>query len=353
LERMSKKAAPEKAPVAKKPESKKEASKAKEEPKKEASKGKEEPKKEAPKAAAKSAATESKAAPAKQAAKSAPAKSAATKSAAGKERTPSSSKPVTKAGSQKPASAAPKAAPAKSAAGPVPESVLKKRKTAEQIAAKRAENRVAKRKTRTVSRRDIFKKAEAYVKEYRTQERELVRFKRQAKNNGNYYRAAEPRVAFVVRIRGINRLAPKTGKILQLLRLRQIHSGVFVKLNKATINMLRMVEPYITYGPPTIKSVSDLMYKRGHGRVNKQRIPLANNAVIQETLGKHGIICIEDLIHEIYTCGPHFKEANSFLWPFKLSSPLGGLSLKRRHYSEGGQHGNREEDINKLIKRMN
>jgi len=341
---MSKKAAPEKAPAAKKPESKKEAPKAKEEPKKEAPKQKEAPK------AAKSAAT---AVPAKQAAKPA-SKSAPAKAASGKERTPSSSKPVTKAGAQKAAStAAPKAAPAKSAAGPVPESVLKKRKTAEQIAAKRAENRVAKRKTRTVSRRDIFKKAEAYVKEYRTQERELVRFKRQAKNSGNYYRAAEPRVAFVVRIRGINRLAPKTGKILQLLRLRQIHSGVFVKLNKATINMLRMVEPYITYGPPTIKTVSDLMYKRGHGRVNKQRIPLANNAVIQESLGKHGIICIEDLIHEIYTCGPHFKEANSFLWPFKLSSPLGGLSLKRRHYSEGGQHGNREEDINKLIKRMN
>ena len=41
---------------------------------------------------------------------------------------------------------------------------------------------------------------------------------------------------------------PKTRKILQLLRLRQIFNGVFVRLNKATINMLRLVEPYITYG---------------------------------------------------------------------------------------------------------
>jgi hypothetical protein len=30
-------------------------------------------------------------------------------------------------------------------------------------------------------------------------------------------------------------------------------------------------------------------------------------------LGKHNIICVEDLVHEIMTVGPHFKEANNFL----------------------------------------
>jgi len=80
---------------------------------------------------------------------------------------------------------------------------------------------------------------------------------------------------------------------------------------------------------------------------------LTHNGVIEKSLGKYGIICIEDLIHEIYTVGPHFKEANNFLWPFKLSSPLGGYKQKRRHYTEGGDAGNREEDINKFVKRMN
>ena len=37
-------------------------------------------------------------------------------------------------------------------------------------------------------------------------------------------------------------------------------------------------------------------------------------------LGKYNIICIEDLIHEIYTVGPAFKQASNFLWPVKLSS---------------------------------
>jgi hypothetical protein len=42
-----------------------------------------------------------------------------------------------------------------------------------------------------------------------------------------------------------------------------------------------------------------------------------------QVLGKYGIICVEDLIHEIYTVGPHFKQASNFLWPVKLSAPRG------------------------------
>ena len=72
-----------------------------------------------------------------------------------------------------------------------------------------------------------------------------------------------------------------------------------------------------------------------------------------QSLGKEGIICVEDLVHEIYTVGPNFKKANNFLWPFKLSCASGGMDRKRNHYIEGGQYGNREEFINALIRRMN
>ncbi|CAN1277596.1 60S ribosomal protein L7-4 [Linum perenne] len=151
----------------------------------------------------------------------------------------------------------------------------------------------------------------------------------------------------------INAVDPKTKKILQLLRLRQIFNGVFLKVNKATVNMLRRVEPYVTYGYPNLKSVKELIYKRGFGKLEKQRIPLTDNSIVEKGLGKFGIICVEDLIHEIMTVGPHFKEANNFLWPFKLSAPLGGLKKKRNHYVEGGDAGNREDYINEIIRRMN
>ena len=61
---------------------------------------------------------------------------------------------------------------------------------------------------------------------------------------------------------------------------------------------------------PNQKSVRELIYKRGYGKVDKQRIPLANNAVIEEALGKFDILCVEDLVHEILTAGPNFKQVH-------------------------------------------
>jgi len=242
---------------------------------------------------------------------------------------------------------------AEAKAAAVPESVLRKRKREEQWAADKKEKALADRKKALESRKAIFARAEQYAQEYDAQEKELVQLKREARLKGGFYVSPEAKLLFVIRIRGINAMHPKTRKILQLLRLRQIFNGVFLKVNKATINMLRRVEPYVAYGYPNLKSVRELIYKRGYGKLNKQRIPLSNNNVIEEGLGNHNIICIEDLVHEIMTVGPHFKEANNFLWPFKLKAPLGGLKKKRNHYVEGGDAGNRENYINELIKRMN
>jgi large subunit ribosomal protein L7e len=240
-----------------------------------------------------------------------------------------------------------------SSAGTVPETVLKKRKRDEEWAQKKAAAAADTKKSNKGKRKEVFKRAEQYVKEYRQQEKDLIRLKREAKKNNGFYVEPEGKLAFVVRIRGINDMHPKTRKILQLLRLRQIHNGVFIKINKATVNMLKRVEPYVTWGYPNLKTVRELIYKRGYGKVNKNRIALTDNAIIEEVLGKHNIICIEDLVHEIYTVGPAFKQASNFLWPFKLSSAKGGMDNKRRHYVEGGHAGNREHFINNLVRLMN
>merc|ERR1711964_76246 len=118
------------------------------------------------------------------------------------------------------------------------------------------------------------------------------------------------------------------------------------------MNMLKLVEPYIAYGYPSLKNVRDLVYKRGYAKVDSRRVAITDNKLIEDSLGAQGIICMEDLIHEIVTVGPAFKKANNFLWPFKLSSPRGGLVKKRTHFNEGGDYGNREELIGQLINRM-
>ncbi|RDX58379.1 60S ribosomal protein L7-2, partial [Mucuna pruriens] len=217
----------------------------------------------------------------------------------------------------------------------VPSSVVKKVSREEDWEDLRNTELQRARSKRMKSRNLIYKRARQYAMEYAEQEKELIRLKREAKLKGGFYVDPEAKLLFIIRIRGINAMHPKTRKILQLLRLRQIFNGVFLKVNKATMNMLHRVEPYVTYGYIPKSEECERTYLQ------------------ERALGKYEIISTEDLIHEIITVGPHFKEANNFLWPFKLKAPLGGLKKKRNHYVEGGDAGNRENYINELIRRMN
>ncbi|XP_071184448.1 large ribosomal subunit protein uL30-like [Salvelinus alpinus] len=125
----------------------------------------------------------------------------------------------------------------------VPESLLKRRKAFATMKTMRIKKMLAEKKyTRKVTRKLIYKRAEKYRKEYREM------YRREIRKVGNFYVPAEPKLAFVIRIRGITGVSPKVRKVLQLMRLRQIFNGVFVKLNKASINMLRIAEPYIAWG---------------------------------------------------------------------------------------------------------
>ncbi len=49
----------------------------------------------------------------------------------------------------------------------------------------------------------MFKRAEKYIKEYRIKERDEIRLLRQAKKHDNFYVPPQPKLAFVIRIRGL------------------------------------------------------------------------------------------------------------------------------------------------------
>jgi len=236
-----------------------------------------------------------------------------------------------------------------------PESVLKKRATQEKLAASAAT--AAKAAAAKATADDVKFEAISIKRdeEYDAAQKLAINNRRKAKVDGGFFVPAQPKLCLVIRIRGIIGVSPKAKKVMQLFRLRQLHNATFVKLNEATIRMLRLIEPYVTYGYPTRATVQKLVYKRGFGKIDKQRIPIATNSVIAEGIGEStGIECTADLINEIYTVGENFKKANNFLWPFKLSNPKGGFSAKTKllHFMEGGEAGARGEEINKLVARM-
>lgn len=199
---------------------------------------------------------------------------------------------------------------------------------------------------------EALAKAEKYLQEYIHSDAVSVQNHATAKKNSEFWVGPQPKVILVVRIKGINKIAPKPRKILKLFRLLQLHNAVLIKNNKATRQMLRLIEPYVTFGYPSVQTISKLVYKRGYIKVNNQRIPLNDNIQIQNLLGSKGINCVEDLIHQLVTCGTHFKECNNLLWRFKLSSPIHGFKAKRRSFIQGGDWGDREGKINNLVKRM-
>ncbi|MEQ2267150.1 hypothetical protein XENORESO_002342 [Xenotaenia resolanae] len=142
-------------------------------------------------------------------------------------------------------------------------------------------------------------------------------------------------------------------KVIQMMRLRKIFSGTFVKINKTSIAMMKMVEPYVAWGFPNLKSVRELILKRGQTRIGRRRVPLTDNALIEQHMGKAGIICLEDLIHEIYSVGKSFRAANNFLLPFRLSVPRHAARDKAGLMKDLGNPGFRATDVNSIIRLLN
>ncbi|KAH6788437.1 Ribosomal protein L30/L7 family protein [Perilla frutescens var. frutescens] len=103
----------------------------------------------------------------------------------------------------------------------VPESVLKKLKRAEEWALVKKQEVAALKDKKSANRKLIYNRAKEYAKEYAAQERELIQLKREARLKGGFYVNPEAKLLFIIRIRGINAMHPRTKKILQLLRLRQ------------------------------------------------------------------------------------------------------------------------------------
>ncbi|KAH0790707.1 60S ribosomal protein L7-2 [Histomonas meleagridis] len=235
---------------------------------------------------------------------------------------------------------------------PLPETLRKIQERKQKESAEYTKKRDALAQEAQARAQRILERSKQYAQELVDKEKAIIEAKNKAAAEGAFYVPAEAKVALVIRIRGLNGIDPRTRKILQLFRLRQRLNAVFIRINKATLEMLKRVESYVAYGYPSPEVVRQLIFKRGYAAVNGQRLPLTTNDIVYATLGKFGIESVEDVAHEIYTCGPNFTVANRFLWPFQLNTPKGGFRQPRRHYVEGGDYGNRENLIDNLVLRM-
>ncbi|XP_060163881.1 ribosomal protein uL30-like isoform X2 [Globicephala melas] len=234
----------------------------------------------------------------------------------------------------------------------VPENLLKKRKAYQALKATQAKQALLQRKERK-GKEIKFKRLEWFLHDSWRQLRDKVRLRRLEVKPHGLEVPDKHSLAFVLRIERINGVSLLVQRTIARLRLSKIFSGVFMQVTPRTIKTLRIVEPYVTWGFPNLKSVRELILKRGQAKVKNKIIPLTDNTVIEEHLGKFGVICLEDLIHEIAFPGKNFQVISGFLRPFQLSVARHATKNRVGFLKEVGSPGYRGERINQLIRQLN
>jgi len=257
------------------------------------------------------------------------------------------------------------------------ENVLKRKKSLDILEKQRANAKLIKnqqkerRKEAMRSEKPFrFKKPESIVMDYRKQERNKVRAKKIENNHSRLNKDLktlkthsqqlgtpedQDHLALIIRIRGRNGLTPKIRSVLNDLKLTTKGAAVLHPVNEKQIKLLKIAEPYVTWGFPNKQTIRDLLYKRGYARVGdtREKKALTDNAFIEEQLGEStGIICMEDIVHELFARGDNFEAVTNFLWPFQLETPAGGFPNTRQPFQQGGDCGNRAEKIVDLVTRM-
>jgi len=110
--------------------------------------------------------------------------------------------------------------------------------------------------------------------------------------------------------------------LLQAKGLNFSYFGILLPNNKETKDYLHLIDPYVFYGYASSDTVRALLQKRGEFVKDEAAVrrPFSDNNVIETALGHLGIICVDDIFHELWNCGKHAEEILKILRPFKLSS---------------------------------
>ncbi|CAH6719974.1 ribosome biogenesis protein Rlp7p [[Candida] jaroonii] len=253
-----------------------------------------------------------------------------------------------------------------------PEILLKKRKDRDLKRLQKqeqAKERDAARAKAAKTKAKKFIRAETLISNYKTKELEAKRVKNITKfeaSNAEEY--VEPKLLFLIRIpnhkKGV-KIPPKAQKILNLLKLHKINSGVFVVLNENVLQLLKLISPYIVCGKPSLISIRKLFQKRANVKINDEIVKLDNNQLVEDEFEEEGLICIEDLIQELISLSSNIKRINQWLMPFTLNLPVNGFGpqnklakLKynvenKRGISLAGNVELSEVDIDKVIDEQN
>ena len=217
----------------------------------------------------------------------------------------------------------------------VSETLLKNRRSLDELAYRRSVAlKTQQTRKRLIRGEDVrIKRPEQFLREKQIQQgslRKMERRKRMAEKRSSVdvpKDSIQSTVGIAVRIHAGRHAAPEIKKALREMGLNKKYDAVFLRLDAEQIKKLKAFDAYVAYGYISNSLVKQLMQRRAYtSAVSGQRHTLSDNMVIEGLLGeKCGILCVSDLVHELYTVGEHFDVAKSLLCTFKLAAPVGGF----------------------------
>ena len=245
----------------------------------------------------------------------------------------------------------------------VQETLLKKRRTLEELAHWRSVNlKQQVTRKRVVRGEDIkIKRPEQFVQEFRTKEGSQNKMKRRKREIDRRSHLDIPKsdirqtVGVAVRIHEGRHSSPEIKDELRKLGLSKKYDAIFIRLDEAGIRKLKPFDAYVAYGYVSYKMTDELIHRRAYTDFGGPKRPLADNIAVEKALGDKGILCLNDLTNEIYNIGVHFEAALSVFKTFKLSSPVGHYEKKVLHVHDaveekGGFLGNKiDQFLEKIV----
>lgn len=241
----------------------------------------------------------------------------------------------------------------------IEEVILRRKKdqlNKERVSAKNKEKLLGNKHKRDKSR--DYLSAQKLVKNFREKKKSLQAFKRRLNTSERiknlYY---DPnylhKPIVIIRICGVwTRIAKEIQVILQKLNLKDLFNAVILFYNEENFKLIKLIESYITWGYINKSSIENLLQKRGSVIAGANEENILDNIQIEDTLGKFGIFCIEDLVHQLLTEGKYSLQVLKFLGYFRLENIEGGFQKVNIMYAKGGSQGFRGNDINKLLLEM-
>lgn len=88
-----------------------------------------------------------------------------------------------------------------------------------------------------------------------------------------------------------------------MLHLKTLHEGKLLVPTPSILKALKSLENQIIYGYPNYENVRNLILKRGFISREENIIPISSNKIIEENLGSIGMLCVEDIVSEIFNQG--------------------------------------------------